>query len=204
MSSLTVAARLVYIGLWCVSDDAGFFEMKVPEIGAALFRYEPKRAREKRVLEAIALLVEKGRVKLESCGEHAIIPTLPEWRYNAGVQIFTLQKKHAEICLADVSTMPLGLEIPKPSRSRKPTSDTSLSESSSDSVSESESLGMEKAPKRARNGSANGHAEKSGSKDPDEERAAAIARARQRLEDPATSTDVKRAAHDQLTRLGAL
>lgn len=198
MGELSVSARLTYAGLWCIADDAGFFELDVPAIGAALYRFDPTKAREKRVQEAIAKLVELGRVTIEKCGVHAVIPTIPEHRFTAGVQIYTIKKRHEAEPPAELQTLPLGLQIPEPPRSKRRTTDTSVSESDSSSDSSSDSLGMEKAPKRA-----NGHAA-IGSKDPTRERDEAIARARAKLDDPKTSADVKESARFALQRLGAL
>lgn len=195
MAKLPISARLTYVGLWCLADDAGYFVLRVPEIGAALFRYEPTRAREKRVQEAIAHLIELGRVKIESCGIHAVIPKLPEYRYNAGVLIFTVQKRH-EKCTP--STLPLGLEIPKVEKAR----DISPSESSSESESES-STRKTAAPRGAGPTKANGHDRREGgSKDPDRRREEAIARARAKLEDPKSSENMKDAARFALQQMG--
>lgn len=98
MAELPISARLTYVGLWCLADDAGYFELNVREIGGALYRHEPRGAVDKRVREAIERLVELERVTLLACGRHAVIPTLPNYRYNAGEQLFTTQKKHRERC----------------------------------------------------------------------------------------------------------
>lgn len=186
MAELSPSARLTYMGLWCLADDGGYFELNVAEIGGQLYVHEPKRARERRVLEAIAKLVELGRVELLPCSEHALIPKLPEYRYNAGSLIFTTQRKH-EAC--GPVTLPLGLEIPASARAR----DKSLSLSSSESVSESDS-----------SSSAQPRGKSNGSKDPDEERREAIARARKIYDDPSQTPDMKRAAEFALIRAGAL
>jgi hypothetical protein len=192
IAKLPISARLTYVGLWCIADDAGFFELNVVEIAGRLFMHDPKRAREKRVQESIAALIE-----LQKCGRHAVIPKLPDYRYNAGAMIYTIQKRHEAETPAEPKTLPLGLEIEKVAKAR----DNLLSESVSESVSES-STGKPAAAKPS-NGHAAGGAVKT-MKDREKERQEAIARARQKLEDPATSEGVKESARFALIRLGAL
>lgn len=129
MAKLSIPTRLVYIGLWTMTDDAGFLDASVREIAAELFRFETPRRRETRVQKAVDELVSIDRLRLLDCGEHAVIPTIPDHRTQGGEKVYTVQKRHTTRCMT---------------RLRRTTSETtsgyvsdSVSDSSSGSVSSS-------------------------------------------------------------------
>lgn len=102
VSRLTVAARLTYIGLWCMADDAGWLDWSVPDLGAQLYPYESIRVRERRVEAAGAALVEAGRLVLHSCG-CARIPTLEHHQKIGGNKSYTARDRHARHVSPDKS-----------------------------------------------------------------------------------------------------
>lgn len=128
MAKLTDSARLVYIGLWTLCDDAGFFEYDVPEIAVALFPREGARKAERRIEDAIVRLVAAERVELLPCGLHAIVPKLPDHRARGGETLYTIRKRHESRCLRRATEPPT-----------EPTTEDSVSDSVSDSSSDSDS-----------------------------------------------------------------
>lgn len=102
MAILPLRARLTYIGLWGVADDAGWMPvMDASELGHALYGYESARTRERWILEDVAILQEKGHLVIEGCG-HALIPTLTEHQRLAGPtkQVRTFFNDHSRHCLS--------------------------------------------------------------------------------------------------------
>jgi hypothetical protein len=93
IASIGYPARLFYIGLWCVADDAGYIEWKPVEIGALLFPYESTARRSRHIDEWTAALVAAGRLRVMDCG-CAVIPTLPSHQRIAGKQAFTNRDRH--------------------------------------------------------------------------------------------------------------
>jgi hypothetical protein len=86
-------ARLFYIGLWNVADDAGYIEWQPLEIGALLFPYESPKMRERHISSWTEELTASGRLIVKECG-CAVIPTLPSHQRIAGKQAFTVRDKH--------------------------------------------------------------------------------------------------------------
>lgn len=86
-------ARLFYIGLWCVADDAGYLDWDIPQLGAILFPHEAPRLREKHMERWAEELTGLGRLVVMACG-CAVIPTLPEHQRIAGKQSFVARDKH--------------------------------------------------------------------------------------------------------------
>ena len=109
MARLSVGTRLCYIGLWTLCDDAGFFELDIPQIGAELFRFDGPARRERAVTKALAELVAADRVRYLDCGEHGQIPTIPDHRIKGGEALFTVRKRHERRCL---QRTPVGLHSP--------------------------------------------------------------------------------------------
>lgn len=100
MARMSVWTRLIYIGLWTLADDAGYFERKPAEIGVALFPYEPSGRRRKRVDAALEELVTAGRVRWLECEEHGVIPTLTEHGViKGGNHAYTAKEHHEAVCL---------------------------------------------------------------------------------------------------------
>jgi hypothetical protein len=103
VGKLPPRARLTYIGLWNVADDAGYFEWRVDDIGAALFRFESARQREKHLEMDFERLIEAGRIQRLPCLNHGLIPTLKEWRIQGGTVNERCRKDH-ETCQVPTST----------------------------------------------------------------------------------------------------
>lgn len=85
--------RLFYIGLWCVSDDAGWFEWKPGQIGAALYPYRNPASRERSIEGWMQALVEAGRVVVHPCG-CGRVPTLPKHQKLGGNPNYATKQKH--------------------------------------------------------------------------------------------------------------
>jgi len=90
---LTSDARLIYIGLWCIADDAGYLDWDVRHIAALLAPYESPHSREKRTAKATTALVDAGRVEVFECG-HAWIPTLESHQKIGGNKNFSVRDRH--------------------------------------------------------------------------------------------------------------
>jgi len=123
IAGLPVTVRLTFIGLWGLSDDAGFFEWKPDEIAGELYRWSPARTRLQHVEAHLASLVEAGPVQRLDCGLHGVIPSMPRHRIQSGRHTFGTREEHLGTCIA-------GRGIPRPSPSRS----DSVSESETDSV----------------------------------------------------------------------
>lgn len=124
MADLSIETRFVYIGMWTLTDDAGFFDWKPRQIAAEIFPYDTA-GRDAMIATAIVDLLAARRIRHESCNDHGVIPTIPDHRVKGGVQLFTIRKRHEQRCFA---VKPAGL---------RSTTDTSVSESVSESDSES-------------------------------------------------------------------
>lgn len=84
MSVLSYPARLYYIGLWCVADDAGWLEWDLDELGALLFPYESPARRRKHLVKWTDELVALAKVVPQECGRCAVIPSLDSHQKHAG------------------------------------------------------------------------------------------------------------------------
>lgn len=135
MAQLTIPSRLVYIGLWTMTDDAGFLDASVREIGAELFRFDTPTRRETRVRKALDELVAIDRIEFLDCGEHAVIRTITDHRTQGGEKVYTIRNRHTTRCLT-----------PSDVARRSPT-ETSVSDSVSDSSSGSVSLDAQARPR---------------------------------------------------------
>jgi hypothetical protein len=130
MAELSVQTRLVYVGLWCLTDDAGFFELSPRAIAVTLFPYDALR--ESMVDLGLEELKAAERVKPLACGVHAVIPTIPEHRIKGGEQLFTIRKRHERRCLAPLRSPTDSVELHSPTSGYVP---VSVSDSVSDSLS---------------------------------------------------------------------
>lgn len=103
MAELPPPARLTYIGLWNIADDAGWFVADLSHIAHELYGYDGRAQRERTVAEHLYRLQEIGRVIVELCG-HAVIPTLPDHqRQNAATRrVETVKKEHAQCITAAI------------------------------------------------------------------------------------------------------
>jgi len=93
IAALPDAARLFYIGLWNVADDAGWLEWQPHRIGALLYPYRQIRKRERDIVAWGTLLADDGRLRVYECG-CAEIPTLPRHQRITGKQTFTVRDRH--------------------------------------------------------------------------------------------------------------
>ena len=103
LATLTDTERLVYIGLWMVADDAGWFRESVTGIATDLFPYLSRPARERRVSGALATLKALGRIESHPCG-HSHIPHLTDHQRLASSdkQVRTSLREH-ERCPSPVT-----------------------------------------------------------------------------------------------------
>lgn len=62
--------RELYIGLWMLADDEGWMPRDIPAISAAMFRYEDRAPRERRVTEGLARLRDLGKIVSHRCCLH--------------------------------------------------------------------------------------------------------------------------------------
>lgn len=132
LARLPAWTRLVYVGLWTLADDGGYFDRKPGEIAAELFRFDTVRRRERRVDTALDELLDAGRIRWLDCGEHGVIPTLPEHGViRGGNHAYNVRARHDEVC---VPTLFRAREAPMTNK-YVPSTNGSLSESVSESVS---------------------------------------------------------------------
>jgi hypothetical protein len=96
MADLSPVARLTYVGLWMLADDAGYLRLDTPEIGLELYGWDDRAVREEVVGEAIEHLIEAGRVVRLDCGQHGRIPTLTDHQRFAGEtkRVYTVKREH--------------------------------------------------------------------------------------------------------------
>lgn len=142
MARLPAWTRLVYIGLWTLTDDAGYFERRPAEIAAELFRYDRPATRQHRVDAALDELVKAGRVTWLECGEHGVVPTLPRYGViKGGNHAYTSRERHETVCqLTLFKRRQAGFTraaLPSTDVSQTSHVSVSVSESGSGSVSES-------------------------------------------------------------------
>lgn len=93
VESLPDSVKLFYIGTWQLADDGGTFEWNVPEIGHALYGYQPRHRRERWVEERGAALVMAGRLVIHECG-HAVVPKLLKHQRIGGTKALGVSSAH--------------------------------------------------------------------------------------------------------------
>jgi hypothetical protein len=93
IESLPDSVKLFYIGTWQLADDGGTFEWNVPEIGHALYGYQPRNRRERWVTERAAPLVGVGRLVIHECG-HATVPNLLKHQRMGGTKAIAVSSAH--------------------------------------------------------------------------------------------------------------
>lgn len=98
MAGLSVATRYVYMGLWTLCDDAGYFELKPRQMAAAIFPYDGQAKRQKLVDTAIADLAAARRLRPLDCGIHGVVPTLPKHGAKGGSKAETYLREHRSEC----------------------------------------------------------------------------------------------------------
>ena len=120
VAAMPPAARLFYIGLWMIADDAGWLRWDLPQIANELYGYESRHRRERDVEAFLRLLVEAERVIVHECG-HVEIPTLTDHQHLSVLskQVRSIQREHADC--GDSPPIPAETrENPRtPSRKRK-------------------------------------------------------------------------------------
>ena len=94
MADLPLPTRLTYIGLWCISDDSGYFAWNPREIGADLYPHMSAGRRDRQVGGDLDRLVAAGRVVILSCQRHAFIPTLETHRIVGGNRSDRVKRAH--------------------------------------------------------------------------------------------------------------
>lgn len=110
MASASIPTRFVYIGLWTLCDDAGYFEAKPRQIAASLFPYDAQSKRQRVVDQALADLVGMERVSTLPCGVHAIVPTLAKHGQRGGNKAYTYRDRHVASCTGKRADPVLSME----------------------------------------------------------------------------------------------
>lgn len=95
MAALPYPVRLIYIGLWCVADDAGYIEWHPDRIAHDLLGYESTKTRVRHLTEWADQLVKSGHLQMFDCG-CALIPTLSKHQRIAGKQNFKYREIHSQ------------------------------------------------------------------------------------------------------------
>ena len=93
VSRLSPEARLTYIGLWCIADDAGYLSWDLASIATQIYPYQSVQVRERLVMKAADALVTAGRIIPFECG-CALIPRLEDHQRIGGNKSFTARDRH--------------------------------------------------------------------------------------------------------------
>lgn len=93
VGQLSDPARLFYIGLWCLADDAGWLEWKPSQIGATLYPYKAASKREREIVRWGDELTKVGKIVIHPCG-CGLIPTLVKHQKQGGNPSFQYREKH--------------------------------------------------------------------------------------------------------------
>jgi hypothetical protein len=110
LGHLSDAVRLFYIGLWCVSDDAGWFEWRPGQLGAALYPYRSAHRRERDIEAWTGALESAGRVVRHPCG-CGQVPTMVRHQKLGGSPSYHVRDKHKRHLPPDES-VPLRTDKP--------------------------------------------------------------------------------------------
>lgn len=121
IAALPAPARLFYIGLWMMADDAGWLRWDPSQIANELYGYESRRKRERDVETFLALLVEAKRVVVHDCG-HVEIPTLTSHQHLsvASKQVRSIWKEHADCGVPNSPPAETRDDPPTPAETREP------------------------------------------------------------------------------------
>lgn len=111
VAAMPDGARLFYIGLWNISDDAGWLEWRPSRIGALLYPYETARRREHNIAAWAEHLTSRGRLVLQDCG-CGVIPTLPRHQRISGKQSYSVRDLHRSKHLVADGGYPSGPDSP--------------------------------------------------------------------------------------------
>lgn len=104
VSQLGLEVRLLYIGFWCVADDAGWMRWDIPQLGALLLPYEPVRRRETAIRRSGDALSCAGRLVIHEC-LCAEIPTLPKHQRTGGTPYYGIRDEHRKHVTPDKSVV---------------------------------------------------------------------------------------------------
>jgi hypothetical protein len=117
VAALPAPARLFYVGLWMIADDAGWLRWDAPQIANELYGYESRHKREKDVETYLALLVAAKRVVVHPCG-HAEVPHLVTHQHLSvtSKQVRTIWREHSECIQTPAETCG---DPPKPAETRE-------------------------------------------------------------------------------------
>lgn len=102
LGHLSDAVRLFYIGLWCVADDAGWFEWRPGQLGAALYPYRSAHRRERDIEVWTIALEAVGRIVRHPCG-CGQVPTLVRHQKMGGTPSYQARDKHKRHLSTDES-----------------------------------------------------------------------------------------------------
>lgn len=97
LAELPDTVRLFYVGTWQLADDAGWMRWDVAEIGHMLYGYQPRRRRERWIVDRARVLEEAGKLRILPCG-HAVVPNLDRHQKLGGRPVFTVRDAHARSC----------------------------------------------------------------------------------------------------------
>lgn len=97
MAALSFRARLTYIGLWCIADDAGWLPIDPVQIAHDLYGFDSRGRRETWVVADLVELQAAGCLEVADCG-HGCIPTLPRHQRFGGRPVYTVRDAHARGC----------------------------------------------------------------------------------------------------------
>lgn len=100
LADLDDGARLLYIGLWAIADDDGYFEWDLRAIAAVLYPFRDEAVRRPAVERWIGELRTLDRVRELECGVHGLVPTLPTHRAKGGNSTYSHRDKHRRACLS--------------------------------------------------------------------------------------------------------
>lgn len=80
LAALSDRSRLIYIGLWLVADDEGYFPWKPGEVAYALGMMRIGRKGIEKAVDEIRALPGRCRVELLPCDRHAVVVNLQQYQ----------------------------------------------------------------------------------------------------------------------------
>lgn len=98
VAKLSYPARLYWIGLWNIADDAGWMAWQRERIGAELFPYESPNRRLRNLDRWTAELTAQGLLVIDDCC--AVVPHMPDHQRITGKQTFGARDSHRKHELA--------------------------------------------------------------------------------------------------------
>lgn len=119
LAALPHDARLFYVGLWMLADDAGWLRWDVAEIGKELYGFESRPSREKRIermADSIKAMPGAEKLVILDCG-HAQVPRLAVHQHLAGTtrRVTSVADEHRKCPPPQIPANPRdSAEIPAP------------------------------------------------------------------------------------------